>query len=251
MRLSTIIRRRALLSGAAVSVVLAATFAAWPALVRYARGPAAGGEVSLEKIDVYGQVPEFSLIERSGRPVTRADLLGKVWLANFIYTECTETCPTQSLQISRLQAEFADAPDLRLVSITVDPKHDTPEVLAGYAERYGANPSRWLFLTGDTREIYCLAKDGFRLSVVDQADPNPPPCRPAAAGPSETVLAWLTPPPAFATHGSQGLFLHSARLVLVDRDARIRAYHLATDEDALKRLRPNLRALLAERRKEK
>ena len=63
------------------------------------------------------------------------------------------------------------------------------------------------------------------------------------------MLAWLTPPPAFATHGSQGLFLHSARLVLIDREARIRAYHLATDEDSLKRLRPNLRALLAERRK--
>ena len=201
MQLSTIIRRRALLSGAAVSLVLAATFAAGPALVRSARAPAASGEVSLEKIDVYGQVPEFSLVERSGRAVTRANLLGKVWLANFIYTECTETCPTQSLQISRLQAEFADAPDLRLVSITVDLKHDTPEVLARYAERYGANPSGWLFLTGDTREIYCLAKDGFRLSVVDQADPNPPPCRTAATGPSQTVLAWLRPPPAFAPQG--------------------------------------------------
>ena len=239
-----------LLAGAAVLIVLAAMFAAWPALVRYGRGSAAG-ETSLERLDVYGEVPEFSLIERSGRPVTRADLLGKVWLANFIYTECKETCPTQSLQISRLQADFADAPDLRLVSITVDPKHDTPEVLARYAERYGANPERWLFLTGDKREIYCLAKDGFRLSVVDQADPNPPPCHTAATGPSPAVLAWLTPPPAFATHGSQGLFMHSARLVLVDRDARIRAYHLATDEDSLKRLRPNLRTLLAEHRKEK
>lgn len=250
MRFSAIAGRRALLSGAAVALVVAMAVAAWPALVRYARGPAAG-ETSLEQISVYGQVPEFSLIERDGRPVTRADLLGKIWLANFIYTECKETCPTQSLQIARLQAEFADAPGLRLVSITVDPKHDTPEVLARYAERYGADPSRWLFLTGDKREIYCLAKDGFRLSVVDQADPNPPPCRTAATGPSQTVLAWLRPPAAFATHGSQGLFMHSARLVLVDRDARIRAYHLATDEASLKRLRPNLRALLAERRKEK
>ena len=250
MRFSTLTRRQALLSGAAVSLVLAATFAAWPALVRYGRGPAAG-ETSLEQIAVYGEVPEFALIERSGRPVTRVDLLGRVWLANFIYTECKETCPTQSLQISRLQAEFADAPDLRLVSITVDPKHDTPEILARYAERYGANPSRWLFLTGDKREIYCLAKDGFRLSVVDQADPNPPPCHAGAAAPFRSALAWLTPPPAFATHGSQGLFMHSSRLVLVDRSARIRAYHLATDEDSLKRLRPNLRTLLAERRKEK
>ena len=250
MRLSAITGRRALLAGAAISLVLAATFAAWLALVRYGRGPAAG-ETSLEKIAVYGEVPEFSLIERSGRPVRRVDLLGKVWLANFIYTECKETCPTQSLQIARLQAEFADAPDLRLVSITVDPKHDTTEILARYAERYGANPSRWLFLTGDKRGIYCLAKDGFRLSVADQGDPNPPSCRTAATGASRTVLIWLVPAPAFATHGSQDLFMHSARLVLVDRDARIRAYHLATDDESLKRLRRNLRALLAERRKEK
>ena len=247
-RLSAISSRWALLGGAAALLVLAATFAAGPALVRVARGLTAG-EVSLEKIAIYGQVPEFSLVERSGRPVTRADLLGKVWLANFIYTECKETCPTQSLQIARLQTEFADAPDLRLVSITVDPQHDTPRMLARYAERYGAT-SRWLFLTGDKREIYCLAKDGFHLSVVDQADPNPPPCRGAAAAPFHPVLAWLALAPAFATHGSQGLFMHSARVVLVDRDARIRAYHLATDEDSMKRLRPNLRALLAERRKE-
>ena len=172
MRLSAITGRRALLVGAAVALVLAAAFAAGPALVRYARGPAAG-ESTLEKLDVYGQVPEFSLIERSDRPVTRSDLLGKVWLANFIYTECKETCPIQSLQIADLQAEFVDAPDLRLVSITVDPKHDTPQVLARYAERYGANPERWLSLTGDKREIYCLAKDGFRLSVVDRDRDEP------------------------------------------------------------------------------
>jgi len=251
MRWVTFNGRRGLWLGAvlALVLVLAAALAAWPALIRYARGPAAG-EVSLEKIAVYGQVSEFSLVERSGRPVTRADLLGKVWLANFIYTECKETCPTQSLQIARLQREFADAADLRLVSITVDPKHDTEEVLARYAERYGAHSSRWLFLTGDKREIYCLAKDAFLLSVVDQADQSPPPCRAAAAAPFRPVLAWLTPSPAFATHGSQGLFMHSARVVLVDRDARIRAYHLATNEDSMKRLRPNLRALLAERQKE-
>ena len=77
MRLSAITGRRALLAGAAISLVLAATFAAWPVLVRYGRGPAAG-ETSLEKIAVYGEVPEFSLIERSGRPVRRVDLLGKV-----------------------------------------------------------------------------------------------------------------------------------------------------------------------------
>ncbi len=184
--------------------------ASWTWLTRTSGNPRA---VNLEALGVHGQVPDFALVERSGRRVTLADLQGKVWLANFIYTECTETCPTQSLRLSHLQGEFAAAPDLRLVSITVDPEHDTPEILARYAERYHADAERWLFLTGPKRAIYALARDGFKLGVVDQ----------------------------------QGFIMHSSRLVLVDRQARVRAYHQHDDPESLARLRDNLRALLAER----
>ncbi|MBI3327655.1 MAG: SCO family protein, partial [Nitrospinae bacterium] len=170
-------------------------------------------------------------------PVTLRDLRNKVWVANFVYTQCTETCPTQSLQVSRLQAEFAQEPDLRLVSITVDPERDTPEVLARYAERYGADPERWLFLTGPKRAIYQLAADGFKLSVVDPDDPKQ----------TSDVLRFLRPRPAFATHGSKGLVLHSARFVLVDRQGRIRAYHRPDDAPSLERLRRNVRILLGEK----
>lgn len=244
MPLSAVARRRVLLGVSAAVALLVAVVAA-PRLVSFARGPASG-ETTLEKLDVYGTVPAFQLTERSGRAVTRDDLTGKVWVVNFIYTKCTETCPTQSLQVARLQADFADAADLRLVSITVDPKNDTREVLTEYAQRYGADRERWLFLTGDKREIYCLAH-GLKLSVVDPSDPNPPACGTPAARAIGGVLALLRPPFAFATHGSEGLVMHSARLVLVDRAARVRAYHLATDDGSLERLRPNLRALLAER----
>ena len=207
---------------------------AWSARARDAVSPG-----SLERLDVYGQVPPFSLIERSGRRITLDDLEGRVWVANFIYTECKESCPIQSLELARVQEEFVGAPDLKLVSITVDPQHDTPEVLQRYAERYGAT-DRWWFLTGEKREIYCLATRGFRLSV---ADPNAP-------APIECGAAFhLGPRPAWASHGSRGLFMHSARVVLVDRTARIRAYHLATDAESMKNLRANLRRLLAERAK--
>ena len=247
MRLSGLAQRRVLLSASAGLVALGVAVVAAPRLVSFARGPASG-ETTLEKLDVYGTVPAFSLTERSGRAVRLDNLKGKVWVANFVYTKCTETCPTQSLQVARLQNDFAGAPDLRLVSITVDPKNDTREVLAAYAQRYGADRERWLFLTGDKREIYCLAQ-GFKLSVVDPSDPNPPTCGTPAARAVGAVLALLRPPFAFATHGSEGLVMHSARLVLIDRAARVRAYHLATDEGSLERLRPNLRALLAERAK--
>ena len=231
------------------SLLAVAVVAAGVTLVSALLGPASTAETSLDRLGHYGEVPAFTLVERSGRPVTREDLRGSVWVANFIYTECKETCPTQSLQLQRLQKDFATSSDLRLVSITVDPQHDTPEVLSRYAERYGADPQRWLFLTGDKRAIYCLATKGFRLSVVDPADPNSRSCGSAASLP-DLLRRGLAAAPAFASHGSGGLLMHSARLVLVDGAGRIRAYHLATDEESLTRLRPNIKALLGERRTE-
>ncbi|HXG02703.1 MAG TPA: SCO family protein, partial [Candidatus Binatia bacterium] len=71
----------------------------------------AGDSGALEQLGRYGEVPPFSLTERSGRRVTRDDLRGTVWVVDFIYTECTDTCPTQSLELARLQREFAEAPD--------------------------------------------------------------------------------------------------------------------------------------------
>jgi protein SCO1/2 len=228
-------------------VIVGGLLALWPSagkimprITEWLRGSEVG-ETLLEKLDQYGQVPDFSLVERSGRPVTIRDLQGRVWVANFIYTQCTETCPTQSLQVSRLQAEFAAEPDLRLVSITVDPERDTPEVLARYAERYQANPERWLFLTGSKRAVYRLAADGFRLSVVDPDDPRP----------MSGILRLVTPHQALATHGAKGLIIHSSRLVLVDRQAEIRAYHRPDDEQSRARLRQNLRTVLREKPKER
>lgn len=144
--------------------------------------------------------------------------------------------PHAELQFAQLQREFRDTGDLRLVSITVDPEHDTPAVLRHYAERYGSTESWWL-LTGDKRDIYCLAQQGVRLSAADTAGPAPPACGSALS---------LGPTPAGASHGSKGLVMHSPRLVLVDRTARIRAYHPAGDPESMTRLRANLRALLAE-----
>ena len=195
----------------------------------------AGGDGNLDTLADYGRVPDFALVERSGRTVTLADLRGAVWLANFIYTQCTETCPLQSAEVARLQREFAGARDLRLVSITVDPEHDTAATLAAYAARYGADRDRWLFLTGSKAAIYTLARDGFRLGVID-----------AGATQARKFRPLWGPSLAFASHGSRGLVMHSSRFVLVDRNARIRAYHRTDDSGSLKRLRDNLRALLAE-----
>ncbi len=227
-------RHVVLVSSLLIAVALAAGIgaAAWWAR----RGIQASAGPALEQLADYGAVPPLTLIERSGHRVTLDDLRGLVWVADFIYTECTESCPTQSLHFAALQRDFAESPGLRLVSITVDPAHDTPAVLRRYAERYAAG-ERWWFLTGDKHDIYCLARDGLRLAVADPATPEPQACGGALS---------LGPTSAWASHGSQGLIMHSARAVLVDRVGRIRAYHLATEPESMQMLRANLRRLLAE-----
>ncbi len=172
----------------------------------------------LEGLKVFGTVPDFLLMDRSGRQVTLAELKGKIWIANFIYTSCPDTCPIQSAQVKELQAEFMNEKDLRLISITVDPERDTRKVLTEYANRFGADSERWLFLTGGKEAIYRLAQEGFRLGAAEIPHDN----RPASG----------------ATH------THSPRFVIVDRASQIRGYYASTDPEAMVRLRHDLKVLL-------
>ncbi len=175
----------------------------------------------LEGLQILGTVPDFSLIERSGRQVGLADFRGKLWIVNFFYTNCPDTCPLQSAEMKKLQVEFQNEPDLSLVSITVDPQRDTPEVLTAYAEGFAADPEQWWFLTGEKEIIYQLAQEGFHLGAVELPHEQ----RPASG----------------ATH------THSPRFVLIDRKARIRGYYPSTDREALQRLRQDLRTLLQQK----
>lgn len=215
--------------------------------------PRAGGERPLEQLDDFGVVPAFTLIERSERQVTRSDLLGRVWVVNFFYATCPDTCPLQSAKMARLQQDFADTHDLRLVSISVDPKHDTPDVLRSYAQRFSADSERWLFLTGDKAAIYRLAQDGFHLSVVDPAAAPPQGVpsgvrRERQSSLREMLWHWgVVPRQAWAHAGVEHpTKLHSSRFVLVDRQARIRGYYHSDEDAALQRLRRDIRALLRE-----
>ena len=226
---------------------------------------------SLEGRQVFGVLPDFSLIERSGRRVTLADLRGKVWVADFIYTHCTDTCPLQSAEMARLQSDLSAEADARLVSISVDPAQDTPEVLAEYATRFGADRERWLFLTGQKRAIYTLAQKGFMLSVEDPGEAvpaspgHPLPAQPGPGGAQistpwystslvtasalpEILASYVGATPAMAHPGHLSTpFLHSSWFVLVDRQARIRGYYRSDDEKAMRRLRGDVRALLQEK----
>ena len=110
-----------------------------------------------------GPLPAFSLRDHTGMPLTRAGLAGLVWAADFIFTRCAGQCPLMSAQMARLQERWRDEADVRLVSFTVDPEHDTPEVLAGYARHYRAQPGRWLIATGERSALWALALPIFTL----------------------------------------------------------------------------------------
>ena len=175
---------------------------------------------SLEGLNDFGPVPEFSLAERNGKTVTLADLRGKIWIADFIYTSCTDTCPLQSAEMAKLQEHWRTQPDIELVSFSVDPEHDTPQVLARYAEHFKADAHRWLFLTGDKEQIARLIQEGFHLSAT----------------------------PALKSAAGGDVILHSPRFVVIDGSAQIRGYYDSRDAESLGRLNKDLMSLLSHRK---
>jgi len=142
-----------------------------------------------------GEVPDFQLTDQAGKPFDRAALSGRVWVADFIYTTCPGPCPRMSSHMGRIQK--ATLPSVRLISFTVDPVTDTPEVLSAYGRKFGADPARWTFLTGDKARIEFLNHDGFKLGT--------------------------------------GLD-HSTRFVLVDKKGRIRGYYGIADGDPVEKI---------------
>jgi protein SCO1/2 len=156
--------------------------------------------------------PIFQLTDQDGQPFGSDQLRGRIWIADFIYTTCPGPCPLISSRMSETQKPLRDT-DVKLVSFTVDPQHDTPAVLRDYAERLQAQPGRWKFLTGDKGAIYRLVRNGFKLATAEGG----------TAGP-----------------------IHSTRIVLVDRNGVIRGYYDATEADAVTRLLADTHHLLRE-----
>ncbi len=217
-------------------------------------------------LPVYSVAPEFSMTERSGKQVTLAVLRGKVWVADFFFSHCKDFCPLQTAQMARLQKEFMSEKDFRLVSYTIDPDRDSLEALRIYANRYQADPVRWLFLRGSRKETHTLVKEGFRLSIAisDEYEPSRDPqsglielrktSLVAGTRVSIQVLGWLQrvlrrfePRVAWAHHQieTDSMFTHSSRFVLVDREAKIRGYYHSDDPEYLRKIRLDARSLLS------
>ncbi|MGA9408015.1 MAG: SCO family protein [Bacteroidota bacterium] len=162
-------------------------------------------------------VPDFTLTERSGAKVPLSDLKGKTWIADFIFTNCGGSCPVMSSTMANFQEQLKNVNNVLLVSFTVDPERDTPQVLRDYADLYKASASRWLFLTGEKDKIDYLTRKGFHLAL--------------AADSGSTVEP----------------IIHSTMFVLVDRQGIIRGYYDSSDEKALGQIITDARTLAAEK----
>jgi len=181
---------------------------------------AAASETSSPADDL-GAVADFALTEQSGKTITLRDLRGKVWVASFLFTRCCTGCPRISADLLQLQKDLANTEGVLIVSFTVDPEHDTPNVLKAYADGLGADPKRWLFLTGKQPEIYRLIKDSFHLGVEQNQG--------EARKPGNEVT-------------------HSNRLIVVDRQGHIRGWDFdGTNPEDLPRLKQRVEELLREK----
>ena len=116
-------------------------------------------------------VADFSFVDQDGNTVTRDDLLGKPWAVGFVFTRCAGQCLNLTAGLKEMQDQLQDT-DVRLVSLSVDPKFDTPEMLKNYATNFGANPEKWLHLTGDQDEIYSLIQKSFLMPVHEETGEN-------------------------------------------------------------------------------
>jgi protein SCO1 len=114
------------------------------------------------QLDDYGELPPFTLVTEGGQTITREQLRGHVTIVDFIFTRCDTLCPILSGRMARIQEMTADVgTKIKLASFTVDPEHDTPEVLAAYARGFGADSARWVFITGDSAEIRRTIEQGL------------------------------------------------------------------------------------------
>ena len=161
-----------------------------------------------ETLPVIGGIPDFEFIDSEGRDVGLSSLKGKVWVADFIFTTCTMACPIMTGNMNIIHKKYKKNDDLRLVSISVYPEYDTPEILKKYASQYEANTDTWHFLTGNENTVKEVIKDGFKIGDYED------------------------------------IIFHSEKFALVDRNGMIRAYYNGMKSEDMNKLKKDINYLL-------
>lgn len=166
-----------------------------------------------ERLPEVCKVAPFLLWDADEEEFNLERMKGKIWVADFIFTNCTYPCPIMTANMKKVQDAFLDNDDVQFVSVSVDPGRDSPEVLAAYARTHGAIEGKWHFATGSPKEIQKLQAESMKL-MTNPEDP----------------------------------LQHNVKYVLVDRDATVRGYYDGREPRELERLKKDVRALLEEPR---
>lgn len=194
---------------AAILALICVLFLYW--LTQARRSSLVAAPPELQEGSALGVAPSFQMTDQTGKRFSSDSLKGKVWAVEFFFTRCTGVCPVMNRNMARVYEALKGREDFAIVSISVDPEHDSPKVLAQYAEQFGADATKWHFLNAPKEEVVRLSRDGFLLGTSEVAEE----------------------------------FVHSNRFVLVGRDGQIAGYYVGTDEadvhqmiaDALRLLR--------------
>ena len=162
----------------------------------------------VKELPEIGNIPQFEFTNSDGNIVTLDNLKGKVWVADFIFTTCTMACPMMTGNMNIVHKKFKKNDNVRLVSISVYPEYDTPEVLKNYASQYDADTEKWLFLTGKEDAVKDIIKDGFKIGDYED------------------------------------IIFHSEKFALVDKKGIIRAYYNGMKSEDMKQLKKDIDVLL-------
>ena len=165
---------------------------------------------TLDDLPISGSVPDFEFTDSNGETITREDMEGKVWVADFIFTTCTMACPIMTGNMNLIHKSFKDDNNVRIISISVYPEYDTPEVLKEYASRYNANTDRWHFLTGPEESVKNIIKTGFKIGDYED------------------------------------IIFHSEKFALVDVSGNIRGYYSGMETEDMSKLKKDIKRLLRE-----
>ena len=166
---------------------------------------------------VLGELPEFSLVDQNGQAFDRRALEGDFWVADFIFTHCRSTCPRLTAHMQGLQTRLSDIPNAQFLSVSVDPRNDTPDVLKAYMTKSELSEANWRFVTGEEQAIRDVVLNGFKVGLAE-GDDQP---------------------------GGEAI-MHANHFVLVDEKAQVRGYYRANN-DGIADLERDLRVLASNR----
>jgi len=161
-------------------------------------------------LPVLGEIPPFELLDNFNQPFTEKNISGKIWVTDLIFTTCSGPCPIMSTEMRSVHKTYLKNKNIHMVTITVNPDYDSPEVLTEYGNRYDADFNKWHFLTGEYEKIQSLIANGFKMGDIEE------------------------------------IVFHSTRFALIDPNMNIRGYYMGTESKDVKKLIEDIEILIKE-----